>query len=61
VYWERAVRGFDWTYRQLLAHIATGDWVLQGHLRHVIETSAVGPWPDVDAGNAQRVERAASQ
>jgi uncharacterized damage-inducible protein DinB len=56
VYWERPVRGFDWTYRELLAHIATGDWVLQGHLRHITETGAVGPWPDVDAGNAQRIE-----
>ncbi len=55
-YWERPARGLDWTYRQLLAHIATGDWVLQGHLRHIIETGAVAAWPDIDAGNAARLE-----
>lgn len=54
-FWERPARGLDWTYRQLLAHIATGDWVLQGHLRHIIETGAVAAWPDVEAGNAQRL------
>ncbi len=56
VMWERQVRGSDWTYRQLLSHIATGDWVLQGHLHHIIENGAVEPWPDVHAGNAQRLE-----
>jgi hypothetical protein len=56
VMWERHVRGSDWTHRQLLSHIATGDWVLQGHLRHIIETGAVADWPDVHAGNAQRLE-----
>lgn len=55
-YWERLARGMDWTYRQLLAHIATGDWVLQGHLRHIIDAGAVAAWPDIDAGNAQRLE-----
>ena len=37
-------------------HIATGDWVLQRHLRHIIGQDAVGTWPDIDAGNAQRLE-----
>jgi len=55
-YWERAARGMDWTYRQLLAHIATGDWVLQGHLRHIIDAGAVAAWPDINAGNARRLE-----
>jgi uncharacterized damage-inducible protein DinB len=55
-YWERPARGLGWTYRQLLAHIATGDWVLQGHLRHIIETGAVGAWPDIEDGNAQRLQ-----
>lgn len=55
-YWERQARGLDWTYRQLLAHIATGDWVLQGHLRHILEHGEVGDWPDIDAGNAQRLD-----
>jgi len=55
VNWERPSPLPGWSYRQLLAHIATGDWVLQGHLRHIIEHNEVAPWPDVDAGNAQRV------
>jgi uncharacterized damage-inducible protein DinB len=55
--WERNVRGFDWTYRQLLMHIATGDWVFQMHLRHVIETGTVADWPHVDAGNAERLKQ----
>jgi DinB family protein len=56
VMWERPVRGLDWTHRQLLAHIATGDWVFQGHLRHIIETGAVAEWADIAAGNADRLE-----
>ena len=40
----------------MLAHIATGDWVLQGHLRHVLQSGAVAEWPDIDAGNARLVE-----
>lgn len=61
VCWERPSPLPGWSYRHLLAHIATGDWVLQGHLRHIIEHGAVAPWPDVDAGNADRLtERAHS-
>lgn len=61
VCWERPSPLSGWSYRQLLAHIATGDWVLQCHLRHIVEHGAVAPWPDVDAGNAKRVaERAHS-
>jgi hypothetical protein len=56
VMWERPSPLPGWSFRQLLMHIATGDWVLQGHLRHIIEHGAVGPWPDVNAGNAQRIE-----
>jgi uncharacterized damage-inducible protein DinB len=59
VMWERNVRGSDWTYRQLLAHIATGDWVFQSHLRHVIATGAAAEWPRVDAGNAERLQERA--
>jgi hypothetical protein len=55
-YWERQVRGLDWTYRELLSHIASGDWVLQAHLRHILEHGKVGAWPDIGAGNAQRIE-----
>jgi hypothetical protein len=60
VYWEEPSPVPGWTYRQLLAHIATGDWVLQGHLRHVLEQGRVAPWPHVDPGNAQRLAERAS-
>ncbi len=53
--WERPSGVPGWSYRQLLAHIATGDWVLQAHLRQIIAHGSVGPWPDIDAGNAERV------
>lgn len=53
--WERPSPVPGWSYRQLLAHIATGDWVLQGHLRHIMEHGRAAPWPDVDAGNAARL------
>jgi hypothetical protein len=55
VYWERPSTVPGWTYRQLLAHIGTGDWVLQGHMRHIIEHGEVAAWPDVDAGNADLI------
>jgi hypothetical protein len=57
VYWERRVPSLDWTYRQLLEHIATGDWVLQTHLRHVLDQGRAAEWPDVAAGNAERIEK----
>ncbi len=56
VNWERPSSLPGWSYRQLLMHIATGDWVLQGHLRHIIEQGAVAEWPDVNAGNAERIQ-----
>jgi uncharacterized damage-inducible protein DinB len=52
VYWERPSAVPGWSFRQLLMHIATGDWVLQGHLRHIIEHDAVGAWPDIDAARS---------
>lgn len=55
VAWELASMIPEWTNRQLLAHIATGDWVLQGHLRHVLADDAVAVWPNVPDGNAERV------
>ena len=61
VYWERPSALPGWTYRQLLMHIATGDWVLQMHLLHLIEDGTIAAWPDVSAGNAERLaERAHS-
>jgi hypothetical protein len=56
VQWERRTLSSEWTYRQLLAHIASGDWVLQTHLRSLVEDGDVAPWPDVEAGNAARIE-----
>jgi uncharacterized damage-inducible protein DinB len=55
VCWERPSIVPDWTNRDLLAHIATGDWVLQTHLRNVIEQGHAAEWPDVHAGNAVRL------
>jgi hypothetical protein len=54
--WELPSVVPGWSNRNLLAHIATGDWVFHTHLRHVIDTGEVAEWPDVDAGNAERIE-----
>jgi len=54
--WERPSSLPGWSFRDLLAHIATGDWVLQSHLRSVLERGAPASWPDVAAGNAARIE-----
>ena len=54
--WELPSVVPGWSNRNLLAHIATGDWVFQSHLRHVIETGEVAEWPHVDVGNAERLE-----
>lgn len=54
VAWEEPSPLPGWSHRTLLAHIATGDWVLQTHLRALIETGDVAEWPDVTAGNAER-------
>jgi len=53
--WELRSPNPEWTNRELLAHIATGDWVLQRHLRHILAEGSVTDWPDVDEGNAGRV------
>jgi hypothetical protein len=50
-----------WTYKDLLAHLATGDWILQQVLREIIEgrridVATVTNLDWVNAGNAQRVE-----
>lgn len=55
-YWERPSPLAGWSFRNLLAHIATGDWVLQTHLRALLERGQPAPWPDVAAGNAERIE-----
>ncbi len=55
VMWELPSLTQGWTHRDLLAHIATGDWVFQRHLRSLVETGKVAQWPDVHAGNAERL------
>jgi hypothetical protein len=53
VAWEHPSPVPGWTYRQVLAHLATGDWVFQGHLRHIVEHGSVKPWPEIPEGNAR--------
>lgn len=55
VMWERPSVVAGWSNRDLLAHIATGDWVFQTHLRSLIERGHVAEWPDVADGNAERL------
>jgi uncharacterized damage-inducible protein DinB len=54
-WWEKPSPLAGWSYRNLLAHIASGDWVMQRHLRHVLDECVVPAWPDVDEGNAERI------
>lgn len=50
-----------WTYKDLLAHLATGDWLCQARLESVVNRTEP-PWPDGDVldwisrGNARRIE-----
>jgi hypothetical protein len=53
--WDFAAPEPGWSYRDTLSHIASGDWVLQRHLSHVLDTDTLPAWPDVDAGNAARI------
>jgi uncharacterized damage-inducible protein DinB len=53
--WELPSAVPGWSNRNLLAHIATGDWVFQRHLRAIIETGDVAGWEGVDDGNAERL------
>lgn len=56
-----------WTYKDLLAHLATGDWALQVGLRKVIanEPLRISELADVDGTNAsniaERKERSAEE
>ncbi|MDP3064739.1 MAG: DinB family protein [Chloroflexota bacterium] len=54
--WNEPSPNPGWTYKDLLAHLATGDWVCQMLLRGVLATGSVPPWPDIDAGNAELIE-----
>ena len=53
--WMDASPNDGWTYKDLLAHLATGDWICQHLLRGLLETTSVPDWPDADVGNAERV------
>ena len=53
VAWEAPSPLPGWSNRNLLAHIATGDWVFQTHLRRLAEHGEPAEWPDVDGGNVR--------
>lgn len=53
--WPQASPNAGWSYKDLLAHLATGDWICQHFMRSLLETGGVPKWPDADAGNAERV------
>jgi uncharacterized protein (TIGR03083 family) len=46
-----------WTYKDLLAHLATGYTVRLGQLRDLLEKGQPGPEPDADAANAENIAR----
>lgn len=55
-----------WTYKDLLAHLATGDWLLQSILRSVIagepiDVANVTSLDWVNAANAERLEERKSR
>ncbi len=52
--WVKPSPNEGWTYKDLLAHLATGDWLCQTGLRAVIanEPMDIAALPDRDAANA---------
>jgi hypothetical protein len=54
-WWSESSPNAGWTYKDLLAHLATGDWICQHLLRGLLKRGSVPEWPDADAGNAERV------
>jgi hypothetical protein len=52
--WEKPSPNEGWTNKDVLAHLATGHWVLQRFLAS-ITSGATLEAIDVDAGNAERV------
>ena len=46
-----------WTYKDLLAHLATGYTVRLTQLRDLLEKGKLGPEPDADAANAENIAR----
>jgi len=46
-----------WTYKDLLAHLATGYTVRLAQLRGLVEKGELGAEPDADAANAENIAR----
>jgi hypothetical protein len=46
-----------WTYKDLLAHLATGYTVRLAQLRGLVEKGELGTEPDADAANAENIAR----
>jgi len=46
-----------WTYKDLLAHLATGYTVRLAQLRDFTDKGDLGPEPDADAANASNIAR----
>jgi uncharacterized protein (TIGR03083 family) len=46
-----------WTYKDLLAHLATGYTVRLAQLRDLLEKGQLGAEPDADAANAENIAR----
>jgi len=55
--WGEASPYPGWTYKDLLAHLATGFSVRLARLRSLLETGQPGPEPDADAANAEAIAR----
>jgi hypothetical protein len=55
--WDEASPYPGWTYKNLLAHLATGYTVRPARLRGLLEKGQLGPEPDADAANAENIAR----
>ncbi len=63
--WEKPSPNEGWTCEDLLAHLATGDWVLQAVLEAVttntpLDVGQVGSLDFISEGNAQRLKERAN-
>jgi hypothetical protein len=59
--WTRPTANPGWDAKDLLAHLATGDWVMQRTVRALLAgDDPAGVWErlDIDAGNAERIAAA---
>jgi hypothetical protein len=55
--WDEASPYPGWTYKDLLAHLATGYTVRLAQLRGLVEKGELGAQPDADAANAENIAR----